>query len=241
MAFKGKFNKFTYLHGADRPGHDVTELASWTFDLTNTSWFGSKQVSLYITDFFQRQNRTYPFEARSGATYRFNLKTVDWNWGQGDTAILYDAQGQVIDQWQFFLKEYAPGQCPECHGTKKCGACKGNWLRNNPNLMSDQLFIKCNRCYSTGRCQTCDIPYHLDAMGNEIYVPYIAGNTKSVASLQREINSKQQRLQLLMNEMRQLQLQGRANSISYMKMKSESDQLSREIDALNMQLRYNAR
>ncbi len=237
MGFKGRFVKFIHLIGANRGGDFVTEYPTWSFSLTNTSWFGSTQVRAYITDYYQRKDREYPFEARSGKTYNFNISTIDWDWCQGDVFILFDQQGRELGRWELFLKEYAPGECPECHGTKKCGACHGHPLKSNPDIYANNLFIKCSRCHGNGVCQTCHIPYHLDGLGQELYVPPKAPKTfKSVLSLQNEIDKKNEQLARYQGELWQLQMQGKRNSMQYKLMENKITQCEREIKVLKQQL-----
>jgi len=210
MAFKGNFSKFIYK---STRGGWVSEHPRWMFTLTNTSFFGSKQVKAYITDYYQRNSREYPFEAKAGKTYQFHMGTIDWDWCQGDLFILFDSQGKELGRWEFFLKEYAPGECPECHGTKKCGRCKGDFVKINPDIYAQDYFMHCPQCHGTGVCQTCYIPYHYDKLGSTVYVPPKAPKTfKSAATLQRNIEAKNQELMGLNNQLRQYQLQGRNTS-----------------------------
>lgn len=237
MSFKGKFIRYIHKSGTDKVGSMVSSYSTWSFSLTNTNWFGSKKVKAFITDYYQRHSREYPFEARSGKTYNFNIGTIDWDWCQGDVFILFDEHGKEIDHWDFFLKEYAPGECPECHGTKKCGKCHGNSIKLNKDIYSDNLYSECPQCSGTGVCQTCYIPYHRDAMGQDIYVPPKAPTTrKSVSALQQEIDKKNQELSKLKEELWQLEMQGKKNSIQYTMVANRVSQCENALNTLNQQL-----
>ena len=237
MGFKGKFIKYIHKSGANKPGAMVSSYPTWSFSLTNTSWFGSTKVKAYITDYYQRHSREYPFEAKSGKTYNFNIGTIDWDWCQGDVFILFDEHGKEIDHWDFFLKEYAPGECPECHGTKKCGSCHGDPIKLNKDLYASDWYHECKRCSGTGVCQTCYIPYHRDALGQDIYVPPQAPKTgKSISVLQQEIEKKNNQLTKLKGDLWQLQMQGKANSIQYKMLSNRVAQCEKELDVLNQQL-----
>ena len=233
MGFKGKFVKFIHKSGANKPGGFVHDYATWSFMLTNTSWFGSTPVRAYITDYYGRNSREYPFVSKGGETLNFNIGTIDWDWCQGDVFILYDQHGREINQWSFFLKEYGPGECPECHGTKKCGSCHGDPMKINPDIYADNYFIKCNHCHGTGKCPTCDIPYHFDALGEPIYVPPQAPKTfKSVITLQHEIEKKTQQINQLKGDLWKQKMQGRNTAT----MEARIAQFEKELEVLNRQL-----
>ena len=53
------------------------------------------------------------------------------------------------------LPQYAPGECPECHGTHRCGTCHGKGYVHNFNT---HTIDTCPACGGTGECQTCYIP-----------------------------------------------------------------------------------
>lgn len=107
-------------------------------------------------------------------TLRFDFDTVNWDWCQGDIFAILDKKGQMDRKWVLNLKTYAPGECPECHGTHKCWCCNGT------GIVSDRrthTISQCSTCYGTGVCQACFIPMRNASRisgGNVFYDP--AGN-----------------------------------------------------------------
>ena len=63
---------------------------------------------------------------------------------------------KIVKKWQLNLKEYGPGECPDCHGTKQCRKCHGQGFLFP--LGHPELFKTCQACGGTGTCQRCDIP-----------------------------------------------------------------------------------
>lgn len=108
-------------------------------------------------------------EFKPGTKYEFSPDTVDWVWYQDDVIAVLDDDGKVDESWRFHMTEYGPGECPECHGTKRCRNCHGNgyFMPNHVNggysaSISD---LQCQACGGTGVCQRCDIPYRKPRFG----------------------------------------------------------------------------
>lgn len=93
---------------------------------------------------------------RAGETYVFNFDTVDWNWCQGDWAAIVGKHDKIIQRWPLQLREYRPGECPSCHGSHKCKACRGEGYVYPPGRTWE--FKRCIQCGGTGICQTCYVP-----------------------------------------------------------------------------------
>lgn len=156
MGFKGSFSK----QRCNRLGGGFI----WSFELTNTDWFGSKKYSIVIYDTF-RQNPWYWRNQvlKAKHTVSFNFDTVDWEFYQGDTVCLIDDNDRILQSWTLQLREYRPGECPECHGTHKCRHCNGEGYVYPRGRVEE--FKKCEVCDGTGMCQTCFVPTRTPHMG----------------------------------------------------------------------------
>ncbi len=156
MGFKGKFELVT--------SNRLNGFRLYSFVLKCTNLFQSETVDCMISDengqqpFFFREQK---FEA--GRSYRFDYDTVDWSWYQHDFFAILDKNDRIVQKWQLNLKEYKPGECPECHGTKKCRACNGQAILLS--LDSILNMKNCEYCGGTGTCQTCDIPRRPNRFG----------------------------------------------------------------------------
>ncbi len=101
-----------------------------------------------------------------GTQYEFSYDTVDWMWCQDDVISVLDKNGKVLESWRFHKTEYGPGECPDCHGTKRCRACHGQaFIFNSRTFDSSLDSMTCQKCGGTGICQTCDIPYRARRSG----------------------------------------------------------------------------
>lgn len=104
----------------------------------------------------------------AGTQYEFSRDTVDWSWYQDDVIAILDDKGRVAQSWKFHKKEYGPGECPECHGTKRCSKCHGQAFfmpGHNGGFGVSLDDLKCGACGGTGICQTCDIDYRQPKFG----------------------------------------------------------------------------
>lgn len=153
MSFKGSFSKIQ----SQRIGHIII----YSFRLECTNWLRSETIDVALFDCYHQQ----PFIFRDlhfghGQYMDFNQDTVDWSWCQGDCAAIIDKQNRILQQWTLQLKEYAPGECPECHGTHKCKACQGQgyFMPTFHGGLSDGIG-RCSNCGGTGICRTCHVPY----------------------------------------------------------------------------------
>ena len=148
MGLKGKFNHIK----CDRLGGYM-----WSFELTNTDWFGEKVYNIGIYDTFRHNPWFWRRKVlRHGETVAYDYDTEDWLFCQGDTVVLLDDNDRVLDSWTLQIPEYGPGECPECHGTHKCRKCNGQGYLFPKH--SDEIYTKCPDCDGTGVCQTCYVP-----------------------------------------------------------------------------------
>jgi len=159
MSFKGSFSKVV----SQRLGHIII----YSFRLECTNWLKNEVVDVALFDCFNQQ----PFYFRDlhighGQYMDFNKDTVNWSWCQGDSAAIIDKHNNIIQRWVFTLKEYAPGECPECHGTKRCRSCNGQgfFMPTFRGCATDGI-RECSNCGGTGICHTCDIPYRTALRG----------------------------------------------------------------------------
>jgi|GEM_PF-6166132 hypothetical protein len=118
MSFNGKFEL--------APQKRLAGTVMYSFVLKNTSWFGSETIDCMISDEFGRQ----PFyfrgvKLKAGRSYRFDFDTENWTWCQHDFFAILGKNDKIVKKWQLNLKEYGPGECPDCHGTKQCRKCHG--------------------------------------------------------------------------------------------------------------------
>lgn len=110
-----------------------------------------------ISDEFGRQPfyfRGLKLKARH--SYRFDFDTENWTWCQHDFFAILGKNDKIVKKWQLNLKEYGPGECPDCHGTKQCRKCHGEGFVYP--IGRPELFKTCPACGGTGVCQKCDIP-----------------------------------------------------------------------------------
>lgn len=158
----------------------------------------------------------------------FSEATVNWTWCQNDSIAIIDSHGHIKQQWPFRLKEYRPGECPDCHGTHKCKYCRGQGFRIPKNL-EDMLRPKpgqilggeCEKCWGTGTCQKCYIPTRSPRLAPSSWgtPPSAAGGPapssmsradvqRKIATISQEISNLEHKIQNLENDIRIWQIQG---------------------------------
>lgn len=154
--FKGRFE----LYASTRVGVGYL----YSFVLKCTKWFGSETVDCMIS-YPNNPNpwfwRSQKFEA--GHSYPFNFDTVDWQWCNHDFFAILDKKGNIVQKWELNLKEYGPGECPDCHGTHICKYCHGNAISFAPTQYD--LLKDCKYCGGTGECPTCYVPKRKATLG----------------------------------------------------------------------------
>ena len=151
MSFKGTFSRYTSkrLHGC--------VLISFSLKCTNLMFGETIDVGIFPSDGSQPwYYRSLKFKA--GQTYVFNFDSIDWNWYQGDYVAILGAGNKIIQKWVLQLKEYGPGECPDCHGTHKCRHCRGTGFVNPAGTRDLWEQVISPKCGGTGICQTCDVP-----------------------------------------------------------------------------------
>jgi len=148
MSFTGKFNRIL----SKKSGVMIH-----SFSLTCSNWLQSETIDFMLSDAQTTQPWYYRQQTiKAGGVLVFNYDNCGWQWCQGDYFAILNPNGSIGQGWQLNLKEYAPGECPECHGTHKCAHCKGQgiWadLRYGTGIQT------CQYCGGTGICGTCNIP-----------------------------------------------------------------------------------
>lgn len=156
MGFLGTFTRFRSKRLAG--GIEI----SFSLKCTNLIFGETVDIALYPSDgshpwYFRDQ------KFKAGQTCDFNFDTVNWQWFQGDYAAIIDKKGKIKQTWVLSLKEYAPGECPDCHGTKICKTCQGKGNIYPPGQIWN--FKTCPSCGGTGICQTCEIPRRKPSFG----------------------------------------------------------------------------
>lgn len=212
MSLKGSFS----LYSPQRlRGH----IKLWQFVLKNTNMMFSETVDIMLMDCYGQK----PFyfrnvKLKAGQSVAFNLDTVDWEWYQDDFAAIIDSNNRIHKKWQFHIKEYNLGECPECHGTHKCRKCSGKGFVNLPRHTIEQ----CDVCHGTGICQTCYVPQRTSS---PFQSPIINGVTLSktprdrqIENLRKNISDLQSKIEKTQWDMRMMQLKDmeRTNSSVYL-------------------------
>ena len=137
--------------GSDRKGGQL----SFSLMITCNRWIFSEKVPFRLIDGSgQLPPKDGYIELKAGQSFRIDYDTFDWDWCDGDYIIIYDNKGREYDRQVFRKRTYAPGECPECHGSHQCATCHGT------GRITDRMHMvsTCPRCLGTGVCQTCYVP-----------------------------------------------------------------------------------
>ncbi len=150
MSLKGKFE---WAQSARKGGFRIV-----SFVLTNDNFFTSETFNAGIVNALNGQlgMQFASLTLERGKSLRFDYDTVDWDWCQGDAFVILDSNGKVKDNWVLRIPQLRPGECNECHGSHRCGACGGSGMIRVSNHLGG--YERCGRCFGTGICQTCYVP-----------------------------------------------------------------------------------
>ena len=189
MALKGTFRKQL----AVLP--DGTQRNIYSLVLTNTDWLGQQQFTIVLSDMGMSKKASFDITLKSGKAIELDVRNTGWDWCMGDFAMVVDKKGREKERWNFTPKVYAPGTCPECHGTHRCKACdgRGQWFDKTRRA------VICPTCHGTGQCQTCFVPVR---EGSPSYStpnplsqsPVIQKSHRSVVLIQSDIRQKEREL-----------------------------------------------
>lgn len=180
-------------YGSDRKGGQL----SFSLMITCKRWFFSEKVPFRLVDGTgQLPPKDGYIELEAGQSFRIDYDTYDWDWCDGDYIIIFDKKGREYDRQIFRMKTYAPGECPECHGSHQCAACNGT------GRITDKMHMisTCPRCLGTGLCQTCYVPTRAIPSMN---VPY--GSSASTGIHPNVAGSRQRRIEMLRRQIFDLQ------------------------------------
>lgn len=150
MGFSGTFKR----KASQRAFH----LVLYSFTLKCTNLFQSETVDI---GFFP-SNGNQPWywrnvKLRAGKQYDFDYDTENIQWYNHDRIAILDKNSNPIPEytWELKLKEYGPGECPKCHGTKQCRTCNG---KGYLSVRGEILGKMCPDCGGTGICHECEVP-----------------------------------------------------------------------------------
>ncbi len=213
MSIKGHFDQIISkrMHG----------VRIYSFTLTNSAWLGSETFDAMLCNASGQQPWYYREQKlKAGEAMRFDFDTVGWSWCQGDFFAILGRKDKIEKSWQLHLKEYRPGECPECHGTYRCGHCNGQGYSFSFNSGVSQ----CPYCGGTGICQTCYIPRRQPSMTAPSQNPNI-GSTRAkrhrpVAVIQSEINDVRHQIEQIEWNWRMRDMRGQ--QVSYSLFQSEN-------------------
>jgi len=128
----------------------------------------------------------------------FNIDTLqgfaeNYNgWCQGDFFAILDKYGRHKQKWVLNIKEYAKGECPECHGSQRCTYCHGN---GQVYIKASMGYESCRHCGGTGVCPTCYVPKRTVNANNVIYNPLVGGMPINGVPYERAQNERDRQMQ----------------------------------------------
>jgi hypothetical protein len=196
MSLKGQFSWYSSLR---RGGHKAI-----TFTLTCTNLLQSEDFDAVLVDgsgqIAPLYYRGLSLKARN--SFRFDLDSCGWDWCQNDFFAIIDEKNNIKERWDLRLPQYAPGECPECHGTHRCGTCQGKGYVQNIRMHTIET---CPACGGTGICQTCYIPIRslsstsvnnnpLNHTSRNVYSDRDAIKQRQVAQLRQRISELQEKV-----------------------------------------------
>ncbi len=149
MGLKGTFKQI--------PGNHQLGGWMWSFELRNTNLWQKEVYHIGIFDIYRQEQKIWRNQVLTTDEIAvLNYNTVGWLFCQGDTVAILDDNDRIIQQWTLQLREYRPGECPECHGSHVCRTCGG--AGHLFPKRGDEAYVTCPDCNGTGVCQTCYIP-----------------------------------------------------------------------------------
>ncbi len=179
MGLVGSFEWFRSLHQGGKKAISFTlkcdnMITNEIFDCAIIDSTGQQPTQV------RRQLKLKPNES-----FTFNYDTCGWDWCQDDYFVILGKGDSIKKRWDLNLRIYAPGECPECHGSHKCVQCSGSGVQRNPQT---HTISSCQICNGTGECQKCYIP--LRPRSSLSNVVYGGGQNQNVGmSRQRKIEA----------------------------------------------------
>lgn len=182
---------------------------SFSLLITCTRWFRSEKVAFRLVDGSgQIAPKDGYVELKAGQAVHIDYDTYDWDWCNGDMIIIFDSKGREYDRQVFNMRTYAPGECPECHGSHQCSACRGT------GRITDRMHMvsTCPRCLGTGLCQTCYMPVRTLRPGNGPFDAGVAGTNPNVEmSRERKIEALRRRIYELRQNIERIEWEERTD------------------------------
>ena len=213
MSLKGSFEK--------RSSVRVKGVIIYSFTLVNDSWFGSETFDCMVCDGAGQQPWYFRDQKlKAGEAMRFDVDTINWQWCQGDFFAILGRGDKVKQSWQLKLKEYRPGECPECHGSHKCGHCQGQGFSFD---FSNGVSM-CPYCGGTGVCMTCEIPRRAQPLMSPQQSPMMGSTRKHhrpTAVIQNEINDVQRQIDQIDWDLKMRDIRGTLNDHSLFSAQNE--------------------
>ena len=177
-----------------------------SFTLTSTNLFQSETFDAVLVD-GSGQNAPLYYRSlclRARQSFRFDVDSCGWYWCQNDFFAILGKNDKIEMRWDLHLPQYAPGECPDCHGSHKCKQCggKGYVLESTSHTLNT-----CMVCGGTGQCQTCFIPVRTSSIMSsaEQMRGYEKGKTVGVGGdvqRNRHVAQLRQRISELQEKMR---------------------------------------
>ncbi len=205
MGLEGTFSWFNSLHQGGRK--------AISFTLKNDNYFQSETFDCAIIDnasIISPQIRRQ-ITLKSGQSFKFDFDSCGWDWCVGDYFAILGKNDKIEKRWDLNLRIYAPGECPECHGTHKCMQCNGSGTVHNRHI---HTYSNCTTCNGTGVCQTCYVPIRQGSnLANQVYgnvqMPNPTLNRqRKIEALRRTINDLQAKIEKEEWNQRMWQLKG---------------------------------
>lgn len=182
-----------------------------SFTLTCTNFFQKETFSAVIFD-SSRSLEPMHFENLSlpaKMSFRFDYDTVGWNWCVDDIFAIIDKKQNIVERWVLNLETPKPGECPDCHGTKKCKFCggKGYLIDSTSNLV-----YNCESCHGSGVCQNCFIPIRTfnSQLHSSNNLETYEGNKRQrkINAIRSQINDLQSKIESVEFDIRIMKLRG---------------------------------
>lgn len=149
MGLKGQFLGYDSLRMSGRK--------AISFSITCTNLLQSEVFDAVLVDGSGQSAPQYFRELRLPAkkSFRFDADSCGWYWCQNDFFTTLGPNNKIKERWGLHLPQYAPGECPDCHGSHKCKHCRGKGYVLDGR---SHIINTCLMCGDNGVCQTCFIP-----------------------------------------------------------------------------------
>lgn len=153
----GLTGSFSWIQSVRRSGRKAV---SFTLKCTNFLQAETFDAVIMAQDENVQPMMFRQLRLNAGKSYRFDFDTVGWDWCQGDIFAILNKKGEIDQKWPLEIQSYAPGECPDCHGTHVCMKCRGQ----GSYWDNGQTLVTCRTCGGTGVCQTCYVPTRSDSL-----------------------------------------------------------------------------